>query len=886
LADRYRFERELGQGGMATVYLAHDAKHDRKVAIKVLRPELAAAIGAERFLKEIKTTANLQHPHILGLIDSGESDGLLWYAMPFVEGESLRDRLSRDKQLPIPDAVRVATEVAGALDYAHRRGVIHRDIKPENILLHDGSALVADFGIALAASTAGTRITETGMSVGTPQYMSPEQAMGEREITARTDVYALGCITYEMLVGEPPFTGPTAQTIIAKAMTEDPRPPRRVRHSVPGHVETAVLCALARLPADRFGTASEFAKALVTPTGETSQARPDAGGWRRRFGLPGVGAGLLLGLIVAGAWIAARPRLAVMPRFASALSLPPAAPLVTSRGNRALAISPDGTDIVYVSAPDSSGTALYVRTLNALDPVMIPRTRGVIDPQFSPDGHWLAFIDVNSWRLMKMHYPVTGSPPIAVAGKVGSFSWGDRDVILVTRTDEQGLWITDAEGGSLRLAAAVDTAGGITRYVRPRLLPGSTLAVFTAINDQSEDTELALVDLGKGRVRRLGIAGSDPQYLQPGALLFGRKDGSAAIVGFDPKGLRVVGTPVTVLDSMLVESGGRAEVAVSAGGTLAYVQGRKEEQLVRVDRHGAVTQILGTQPGRFGPIRFSPNCDWVAALAVVPGAQPFQVITMGVRTGARFTLATDGRAASPGWAADGRVVWSTRGGDSLVAPGLMAQSWDGTGRPSRIRTERAVDGGVMSPSGKLFVFMVPHRPGSDIYVAPLDSTIPSRPVVQNVSANNGPAASFDDQWLAYTSDRLLGQYNVYVTSLRDTSVHVRVSPNGGTEPAWSADGQTLFYRSSSELSFDFDMLDHPDVLLAAHLELGAHPRVLGIDTLFANPYSRYARVRYYDVCKDGSFLMAQSGRAQHKLVVVTGWLEVQRDRVAHAIRGH
>ena len=209
LADKYRIERELGAGGMATVYLAQDLKHDRKVALKVLRPELAAVIGAERFLSEIKTTANLQHPHILPLFDSGEADSFLFYVMPYVEGETVRDRISREKQLPVADAVRITTEVAAALDYAHRHGVIHRDIKPENILLHDGSALVADFGIALAASKAGgTRMTETGMSLGTPHYMSPEQAMGEREITARTDVYALGCVAYEMLMGEPPFTGP------------------------------------------------------------------------------------------------------------------------------------------------------------------------------------------------------------------------------------------------------------------------------------------------------------------------------------------------------------------------------------------------------------------------------------------------------------------------------------------------------------------------------------------------------------------------------------------------------------------------------------------------------------------------------------------------------
>ena len=279
LSDRYRIERELGAGGMATVYLAEDLKHHRKVAIKVLRPELAAVIGAERFLAEIRTTANLQHPHILALIDSGDTDGMLWYVMPYVEGESLRDRITREKQLPVADAVRIATEVAGALDYAHRHKVIHRDIKPENILLHDGSALVADFGIALAASSgASTRMTETGMSLGTPHYMSPEQAMGEREITARSDVYALGCVTYEMLVGEPPFNGPTAQAIIARVMTDAPRTLTGQRKSIPPGVEAAVFTALEKLPADRFATAAEFAAALAdrSYTTATTAARAPA----------------------------------------------------------------------------------------------------------------------------------------------------------------------------------------------------------------------------------------------------------------------------------------------------------------------------------------------------------------------------------------------------------------------------------------------------------------------------------------------------------------------------------------------------------------------------------------------------------------------------------
>ncbi|MFT5434825.1 MAG: serine/threonine protein kinase, partial [Myxococcota bacterium] len=224
LKGRYHIEREIGAGGMATVFLADDLKHDRKVAVKVLKPELAAVIGADRFLAEIKTTANLQHPHILPLFDSGDADGFLYFVMPYVAGESLQDRLDREKQLPIEEAVRLATEVAEALEYAHGQGVIHRDIKPANILLHGGRALVADFGIALAVSEAGgARLTETGLSVGTPFYMSPEQATGDRELDGRSDLYSLACITYEMLAGEPPHTGTTAQAVFAKILTDEPR---------------------------------------------------------------------------------------------------------------------------------------------------------------------------------------------------------------------------------------------------------------------------------------------------------------------------------------------------------------------------------------------------------------------------------------------------------------------------------------------------------------------------------------------------------------------------------------------------------------------------------------------------------------------------------------
>ena len=296
LGDRYAVESEIGSGGMATVYLAEDLKHHRKVALKVLRPDLAAAVGPERFLKEIETVAGLTHPHVLPLHDSGTADGLLFYVMPYVEGESLGQRLKREKQLPVDEAIQIAQEVADALGHAHRHGLIHRDIKPGNILLEEGHAVVADFGVARAISDAGTeKLTATGLALGTPAYMSPEQAAGE-EVDGRSDIYALGCVLYEMLAGEPPYTGPTPQAVFAKRLSGPVPHVSTLRETVPGRVEVAVTRALAKAPADRFTTAVEFSEALTTPVepgvGDTGSGRRRKG---RSWGLIG-----LVGIIAVG----------------------------------------------------------------------------------------------------------------------------------------------------------------------------------------------------------------------------------------------------------------------------------------------------------------------------------------------------------------------------------------------------------------------------------------------------------------------------------------------------------------------------------------------------------------------------------------------------------
>jgi serine/threonine-protein kinase len=305
LADRYRLERELGRGGMATVYLAHDLRHDRPVALKVLLPEIARALGPERFEREIKLAARLQHPHIVTVYDSGEAIGQLWFTMPYVAGESLRDRLFREKQLPVDDALHIAREVAEALEYAHRQGVVHRDIKPENILLAGNHALVADFGIARALGAGDPQLTGTGVAIGTPLYMSPEQASGSHDVDARTDIYALGCVLFEMLAGEPPYTGPTPQAIMARALTERPRPIHPARVGLPATVDAVITKAMSATPADRYSDAGALAGALELATRPQDAARDGVSLLRtaaRRPLFPALALGFLLGVGALFAW--------------------------------------------------------------------------------------------------------------------------------------------------------------------------------------------------------------------------------------------------------------------------------------------------------------------------------------------------------------------------------------------------------------------------------------------------------------------------------------------------------------------------------------------------------------------------------------------------------
>jgi serine/threonine-protein kinase len=389
LADRYTIERELGAGGMATVYLAHDIKHDRQVALKAVHQKVGALLGVERFLTEIRTTAQLHHPNILPLFDSGEADGIVFYVMPYVEGETLRERITKEGQLGVTEAVRITTEVVSALAHAHKHGVIHRDIKPENILLQDGHAVVSDFGIAIAAThAAGDRITQAGFSVGTPAYMSPEQAAAEREIDGRSDQYSLASVLYEMLAGEPPFTGPNAGALMARMMSEPAPDITRRRPTVPESVAAAVDQALAKVPGDRFPTVAAFGDALSPQTRLTGSHRTAsvAAPHRTRAVPSAVGAGAMLGL-AAGILIFSSKHERLVTTGAIVH-------VTTDDGLEVQpAISPDGKTMAY-AAGTSLGVRLFLRPVDGGREVPLTKdsTTDQQEPQWSPNGVGILFL--------------------------------------------------------------------------------------------------------------------------------------------------------------------------------------------------------------------------------------------------------------------------------------------------------------------------------------------------------------------------------------------------------------------------------------------------------------------------------------------------------------
>jgi tRNA A-37 threonylcarbamoyl transferase component Bud32 len=569
LAGRYGIEREIARGGMATVYLARDLRHGRRVAIKVLRDEVAAAVGAERFLAEIRVTASLQHPHILPLFDSGSLDGLLWYVMPYVEGETLRSRLARDGPLPIAEAVRLAREVADALDHAHVRGIVHRDVKPENVLLQDGHALVADFGIALALEQAGgERITRTGLALGTPQYMAPEQAAGERVLDARVDVYALGAVLHEMLAGEPPFAAPTRQAVVRRMMQELPPALDARRPEVAPFVDAAVRRALAKRPDDRFPNAAAFAAALlpVPPDG----AEPETAARDReprvasrgrtvsaRAALYAALATLVVGLAgglfldvssLVRRWTDAAPAL-VRPVDAVADVTPAGAGgtgslTVVDRAGRPLReilaerpwtprFSPDGRRVAYGAFGGGRQTSdLWVTDLNAGTTQRLTDDDGdANDPQWSSDGTAIAYSASAPAGKDVMMRSLDGRKVYVIATRTGTqfpSDWLRDGSLLVTEQagpDRGDILVQPKDGSAARPYAATPAD-----ETSARISPDGRWVAYNS--DESGRVEVYLDSYPRpGRRAKVSTAGGvDPVWRGDGRELYYWRDGALVAV--------------------------------------------------------------------------------------------------------------------------------------------------------------------------------------------------------------------------------------------------------------------------------------------------------------------------------------------------------------------
>ena len=851
LEGRYEIERELGEGGMATVYLADDLKHGRKVALKVLKPELAAVVGADRFLVEIKTTANLQHPHILPLFDSGEVEGLLYYIMPFVDGESLSDKLKRETQFSVKEALGITEALAGALDYAHRHGVVHRDIKPGNILLQEGQPLVADFGIALAVTVAaGDRITETGLSVGTPPYMSPEQAAAERELDGRSDQYSLACVLYEMLAGQPPFNAPTAQATVAQILAVDPPPLLERRRTVPAGVATAVHRALEKVPADRFDTAGDFAEAVTTGEYWTPVEVRGAGA-----ASPSQSPALVrttgVALVVVGAlafwgWLRPGPPTAGIASVQrTVIALPAGQQLSIPQGGALpFALSPDGSLLVYAGVREGR-TSLYLRPLDSFESTELAGTEGARQPFFSWDGTQIGFFA--NRQLQRV--PVDGGAPfqiVEVPGVPQGASWGLNDTIVysartervndtnVSRAREE-LWKVPAAGGEpvpfeLQLAGTQDAGAPLPRLTWPYHLPdGEHLLISFGDNGPMFVASLASGELTPA------VDGIQGQYL-PGARSSGhivyREPGERVrAVAFDLASLQVTGDPFPLFENVFrgAQSGG-SFIRVSRTGSAVYVAGGFERSLLLVERTGREVLLTEERLGYRFP-RFSPDGRRVS-VAVDPRPSTLWLFDVGSGVGSPI----EGSQLS---------FWNPANGRLYAGQTFLVERWPLTSSP---------DTAMIWPVSPLFIrswsrdglTLIAATPGEDtgqdLWHVQLGGDGVPDTLMATPFEERDAKLSPDGNWLAYESD-LSGRPEIYLTTYPDLRDRQRVSSGGGNTPLWARDGSELYYRSG-------------DRVMAVQVSLGSSASISQPVVLFRGNYDN-SQPAGWDVDAQGRFLMVR-----------------------------
>ena len=884
LEGRYRVERELGEGGMATVYLAEDLRHERKVALKVLKPELAAVVGAERFLTEIKTTANLQHPHILALFDSGQAESFLYYVMPYVEGDNLREKLDRERQLSVDEALQITKAVASALQYAHDRDVIHRDIKPENILLHAGEPVVADFGIALALSAAGGgRMTETGLSLGTPHYMSPEQATADRDLSARSDVYSLACVLYEMLAGDPPHTGPTAQAILMRILTEEPRSVTDVRKAVPPHVQAVLVKALEKLPADRFESAEQFSGALenesftyvrrvrreaVTASSPVMPA-PTAGVDRRVFAV----ATAVLALLAAWGWMtgSSEPE-----RGALWTSLDLGEVVADPFGD--VIVAPDGSAFATAGQVDGE-TALYARRAGEARFRRPPGTEEARYPTFSPDGEWIAYRDFSQNAILRV--PLDGGTPLTILPD------GVITNPYTLNSGDDGTIVFMAQGGLYRIAGTggepeqLLEGGGAWRF--PRLLPGGSSVLLTEVATLS----IAVLDLEADTLRQIIPEGVDATYVDTGHIVYAHPNGGLFAAPFDLNALDVTGPSVPVLDdvSMIVIGNAgiiRARYSISQNGTLVYGAGGPVasgpgggQRLVIVDLEGNEEPlVLAPRPIPNLGASWSPDGE---SVVFTSGGQ---IYTYNVSLGTTpRQLTFEGANNRAVYSPDGTRVAFSSAREGTDGRDLFVKDLNDDSPPRSIITLDANQDVMQWPSDTLIVFERVLGGNGDLWMVNLSDPDSARaePYLTAEANLRRIAVSPDGSLAAYRSNES-GANEIYIRSFPDPGERTLVSQGGGFAPNWSPDGNTLYYVTGFGQPF-----------MAARMQRDPVPVVLSTDTTLALVFNVTA-FPGSALHPDGDrFIFAQNATAATlpedgaaeplRFLVVTNWFEELRQRM-------
>ena len=845
MAARYHLERQIGEGGMAFVYLARDVRHERRVAIKILRPELAARLGSERFLREIKVTAGLQHANILPLYDSGAADEFLFYVMPYVEGESLRAKIDRDRQLSVEETIDIARAVAAALDYAHERGVVHRDIKPENVLLQRGQALVADFGIALAVSAAGgERLTETGLTIGTPHYMSPEQAAG-RALDARSDIYSLGAMTYEMLTGDLPHSANSPQAVVAKILSEKPSPISHSRDLVPANVDAAVQRALAKSPADRFLRAAHFADALTNAgfrlpeTRQVTVATVPIAPSRTTRGWGVAAAALAIGLLVG--WFV---RHATLPPTGSSQDRPAVFFLPLDSGAPIPgypAVSPQGTTLVY-PAGEAGSNRLYLRHLDNPIPTPVPRTEGAHSAFFSPNGEWVGFVTDQSLKKVRVE---DGSESVIapyVEGMAGA-TWREDETILLATLPGGSLFEVPATGGvpkPLVIGDRTFTSG----FFFPHFLPGGNAVVF---NTEAAGGLIGVLNLRTGEHKTFG-RGLRPSFVDTGHLVFADPDGRLAIQKFDLSHLDTTGTP-SVLPEELGVGRGNAFYSVSRGGTLAIIRAAGTDlDLALYDRTGR-EQIIFRSGGFWAP-RFSPDGNRIAFGA----RNPEDIWVYHLPTQARQRLTLDGANNNdPTWSPDGGQI--ALSANRPARKDIFVRPSDGTGTEKRLVGREGLQWpSDWTRSGFIVFTDVPPDEDRDIWVVKADGSEPPLPYLDTPFIEKSADVSPDGRWIAYDSNAP-GRVEVFVDSFPKRSASpVIVSAAGGRNPRWGPDGRELFYWSDQRL-------------IAVRLDLRNRPRATSHSTVLETNYASTDHANY-DVHPDGTRFAVVTGRARPQRLIV------------------